>query len=184
MSLDQTKDSVMNSITEGACAYWAKPLDENQFKNMWQHVVRNALSQQSEPSEFLQTMEVKGGSKKRVREEHVDVPKQPLPKKSRLSWTPDLHGQFMSAVNQLGVNNAVPKEILKRMNFPGLTLGHVASHLQKYRKYLKGGIRKSKLSGGSDFQGHDEMHTRQQQWTDIGESDIFFYLSDLFPDLV
>jgi hypothetical protein len=174
MSLDPTPSSVMNSIAEGACAYWSKPLDEeNQFKNMWQHVVRNTMSESqlhvvrkalSESPELPQTLEVKG-HKKRGRED-VDVPKPPLAKKSRLSWTPELREQFLSAVNQLGVNSmnistfffflcclfvffknsimmidlcacfsslfsdAVPKEILKRMNFPGLTSGHVASHLQ------------------------------------------------------
>ncbi|CAJ2653213.1 unnamed protein product [Trifolium pratense] len=55
----------------------------------------------SETPELPQTLEVKGG-KKRGRED-VDLPKQPLPKKSRLSWTPDLDKQFLSAVNQLGV---------------------------------------------------------------------------------
>ncbi|MCH88663.1 two-component response regulator ARR2-like, partial [Trifolium medium] len=188
MSLDHSVSSVMKSIAKGACAYWSKPLDENQFKNMWQHVVRNTLSQSqphvvrkalSESHELphTQTLEVKG-HKKRGREV-VDVPKQPLAKKNRLSWTPDLHEQFLLAVNQLGVNNAVPKEILKRMNCPGLTSGHVSSHLQKYRKYLNGDINKSKLSRGYDFHGHGEICKQQQNWTEIDDSDIFIDLSDL-----
>ncbi|CAJ2679247.1 unnamed protein product [Trifolium pratense] len=148
---------------------------------MWQHLVRKALS---ETPELPQTLEVIGG-KKRGRED-VDLPKQPLPKNSRLSWTPDLDKQFLSAVNQLGVNsiNATPKKILKLMNFPDLTIGQVASHLQKYRKYLKGEIKKSKFSRLSAFQGHDEIPTQQQHLTEIGECDIFFDLSELFPDLV
>ncbi|CAJ2677223.1 unnamed protein product [Trifolium pratense] len=211
MSHDPTPSSVMDSITQGACAFWSKPLEENQFKIMWQHLVRKALS---ETPELPQTLEVKGG-KKRGRED-VDLPKQPLPKKSRLSWTPDLDKQFLTAVNQLGVNsiNATPKNILKLMNFPDLTAGQVASHLQKYRKYLKGEIKKSKFSRlsafqGHDeiptqeqhsafqgydeiptqeqhsaFQGHDEIPTQEQHLTEIGECDIFFDLSELFPDFV
>ncbi|XP_045825596.1 two-component response regulator ARR14-like isoform X2 [Trifolium pratense] len=196
MSHDPTPSSVMDSITQGACAFWSKPLEENQFKIMWQHLVRKALS---ETPELPQTLEVKGG-KKRGRED-VDLPKQPLPKKSRLSWTPDLDKQFLTAVNQLGVNsiNATPKNILKLMNFPDLTAGQVASHLQKYRKYLKGEIKKSKFSRlsafqGHDeiptqeqhsaFQGHDEISTQEQHLTEIGECDIFFDLSELFPDFV
>ncbi|GAU28034.1 hypothetical protein TSUD_264920 [Trifolium subterraneum] len=45
MSLDHTPSCVMQSIAKGSCAFWSKPLHENQFKNMWQHVVRNTLSE-------------------------------------------------------------------------------------------------------------------------------------------
>jgi hypothetical protein len=45
----------------------------------------------SEPQQLLQTMELKGGHKKRVREEDAYVPKQHLAKKSHMSWTLDLH---------------------------------------------------------------------------------------------
>lgn len=36
-----------------------------------------------------------------------------------------------------GVKNAVPKTILTLMNVEGMTRENVASHLQKYRQYLK-----------------------------------------------
>lgn len=58
-------------------------------------------------------------------------------KKPRLVWTPELHARFMNAVNHLGVKNAVPKTILQLMNVEGMTRENVASHLQKYRLYLK-----------------------------------------------
>eukprot|EP00887_Chlorella_sp_A99_P001770 scaffold19.g1770.t1 len=45
--------------------------------------------------------------------------------------------QFVDAVNQLGVDKAVPKRILDIMKVDGLTRENVASHLQKYRLYLK-----------------------------------------------
>lgn len=57
-------------------------------------------------------------------------------KKPRMSWTPELHQKFVSAVNQLGTN-ALPKKIVEVMRVPDLTARHVASHLQKYRKNLK-----------------------------------------------
>eukprot|EP01024_Parvocaulis_polyphysoides_P074638 TRINITY_DN9629_c0_g1_i4.p1 TRINITY_DN9629_c0_g1~~TRINITY_DN9629_c0_g1_i4.p1 ORF type:complete len:345 (+),score=51.43 TRINITY_DN9629_c0_g1_i4:146-1180(+) len=57
--------------------------------------------------------------------------------KKRLVWTDDLHYRFITAVHQLGVNNAVPKNILQLMNIKGMTRENVASHLQKYRLYLK-----------------------------------------------
>jgi len=62
---------------------------------------------------------------------------QRLNKKPRLVWTPELHHRFMNAVQHLGVNNAVPKTILQLMNVQGMTRENVASHLQKYRLYLK-----------------------------------------------
>nr|CAD1833257.1 unnamed protein product [Ananas comosus var. bracteatus] len=62
-------------------------------------------------------------------------------KKPRLVWYPALQNLFIKAVNELGaevfVYLTVPKKILERMNVPGLTRNHVASHLQKYRKQLK-----------------------------------------------
>ena len=58
-------------------------------------------------------------------------------KKPRLVWTPELHMRFMNAVNHLGIKHAVPKTILQLMNVEGMTRENVASHLQKYRLYLK-----------------------------------------------
>lgn len=58
-------------------------------------------------------------------------------KRARLVWTPQLHRRFVEVVAHLGVANAVPKTIMQLMNVEGLTRENVASHLQKYRLYLK-----------------------------------------------
>nr|XP_018677376.1 PREDICTED: two-component response regulator ORR22 isoform X2 [Musa acuminata subsp. malaccensis] len=58
-------------------------------------------------------------------------------KKPRVVWSIDLHRKFVAAVNQLGIDKAVPKRILELMNVERLTRENVASHLQKYRLYLK-----------------------------------------------
>ncbi|KAF5809819.1 putative transcription factor MYB-related family [Helianthus annuus] len=58
-------------------------------------------------------------------------------KRPRLVWTPQLHKRFVDVVAHLGVKNAVPKTIMQLMNVEGLTRENVASHLQKYRLYLK-----------------------------------------------
>ena len=58
-------------------------------------------------------------------------------KRPRLVWTPPLHKRFVDAVSHLGIKNAVPKTIMQLMNVEGLTRENVASHLQKYRLYLK-----------------------------------------------
>ncbi|KAJ4792549.1 two-component response regulator [Rhynchospora pubera] len=58
-------------------------------------------------------------------------------KKPRVVWSVELHRKFVAAVNQLGIDKAVPKRILELMNVEKLTRENVASHLQKYRLYLK-----------------------------------------------
>ncbi|KAH7557105.1 hypothetical protein ACOSP7_026520 [Xanthoceras sorbifolium] len=73
-----------------------------------------------------------------------DEPARTL-KRPRLVWTPQLHKRFVDAVAHLGIKNAVPKTIMQLMSVDGLTRENVASHLQKYRLYLK---RMQGLSGG------------------------------------
>ncbi|XP_019159788.1 PREDICTED: transcription factor PCL1-like isoform X1 [Ipomoea nil] len=58
-------------------------------------------------------------------------------KRARLVWTPQLHKRFLDVVGHLGISKAVPKTIMQLMNVEGLTRENVASHLQKYRLYLK-----------------------------------------------
>jgi len=65
-------------------------------------------------------------------------------KRARLVWTPQLHKRFVEVVSHLGIKNAVPKTIMQMMNVEGLTRENVASHLQKYRLYLK------RMQGGSN----------------------------------
>ncbi|XP_051200322.1 transcription factor MYBC1 [Lolium perenne] len=87
-----------------------------------------------------------------------DEPARTL-KRPRLVWTPQLHKRFVDAVAHLGIKNAVPKTIMQLMSVDGLTRENVASHLQKYRLYLKrmqglgnggGGGSHSSGSGGTD----------------------------------
>ncbi|GMI92168.1 PHYTOCLOCK 1, LUX ARRHYTHMO [Hibiscus trionum] len=69
--------------------------------------------------------------------ENSDDPSGKTSKRSRLVWTPQLHKRFVDVVAHLGIKNAVPKTIMQLMNVEGLTRENVASHLQKYRLYLK-----------------------------------------------
>ncbi|XP_044952632.1 two-component response regulator ORR23-like isoform X1 [Hordeum vulgare subsp. vulgare] len=59
------------------------------------------------------------------------------PKRPRVVWSVELHRKFVTAVNHLGIDKAVPKRILELMNVEKLTRENVASHLQKYRVYLR-----------------------------------------------
>ncbi|XP_065876660.1 transcription activator GLK1-like [Euphorbia lathyris] len=58
-------------------------------------------------------------------------------RKVKVDWTPDLHRRFVQAVEQLGVDKAVPSRILELMGIDCLTRHNIASHLQKYRSHRK-----------------------------------------------
>ncbi|CAN0842821.1 Two-component response regulator-like APRR2 [Linum grandiflorum] len=58
-------------------------------------------------------------------------------KKMKVDWTADLHRKFVQAVEQLGVDQAIPSKILELMKVEGLTRHNVASHLQKYRMHKR-----------------------------------------------
>ncbi|KAG8381376.1 hypothetical protein BUALT_Bualt06G0115800 [Buddleja alternifolia] len=61
----------------------------------------------------------------------------PSQKKPKIIWTNSLHNRFLEAIRSIGLDRAVPKKILEVMNVPGLTRENVASHLQKYRIFLR-----------------------------------------------
>ncbi|WOL18493.1 hypothetical protein Cni_G27290 [Canna indica] len=55
-------------------------------------------------------------------------------RKVRRNWSPELHGRFLRALEQLGGSHvATPKQIRELMKVDGLTNDEVKSHLQKYR---------------------------------------------------
>ena len=47
-----------------------------------------------------------------------------------MDWTPDLHRRFVQAVEELGLDKAVPSRILELMGIDCLTRHNIASHLQ------------------------------------------------------
>ncbi|XP_039164317.1 two-component response regulator ARR12 [Eucalyptus grandis] len=158
---------VMKGITHGACDYLLKPARMEELKNIWQHVVRRKNIEPKERSKFANVVKPLDGSgageqgpastcnvdpngkpnKKRKdltddeeedsEENGHEIDDQSNQKKPRVVWSVDLHRKFVSAVEQLGYDKAVPKKILDLMNVEGITRENVASHLQKYRLYLK-----------------------------------------------
>lgn len=58
-------------------------------------------------------------------------------KKAKVDWTPELHRRFVQAVEELGIDKAVPSRILEIMGIDSLTRHNIASHLQKYRSHRK-----------------------------------------------
>lgn len=165
MSADGRTSAVMKGIKHGACDYLIKPIREEELKNLWQHVIRKKWNESKELEQsgsFEGNERQKPGNddaeyassategtegtlkhqRKRTstKDDDDDEPENDDPsasKRPRVVWSVELHQQFVCAVNQLGIDKAVPKRILELMNVPGLTRENVASHLQKFRLYLK-----------------------------------------------
>ncbi|CAH2069569.1 unnamed protein product [Thlaspi arvense] len=163
LSSHSDHDSVMKGIIHGACDYLIKPVSLKELQNIWQHVVKKNIgsykkiigpSRQLPPSSESDL--ATSGSKKRKEKvndsgdeddsdrddedgdgSEQDGEESSTRKKPRVVWSQELHQKFVNAVQQLGLDKAVPKKILDFMNIDGLTRENVASHLQKYRLYLK-----------------------------------------------
>ncbi|XP_022972199.1 two-component response regulator ARR2-like isoform X1 [Cucurbita maxima] len=158
MSVDDGKNVVMKGVTHGACDYLIKPVRIEALKNIWQHVVRKRKNEwkdleqsgvedvdrqqkANEEADYSSSANEGSWRNSKRRKEDIDDAEErddsSTLKKPRVVWSVELHQQFVGAVNQLGIEKAVPKKILELMNVPGLTRENVASHLQKYRLYLR-----------------------------------------------
>ncbi|KAH7387557.1 hypothetical protein KP509_16G029800 [Ceratopteris richardii] len=145
MSENGETSLVMQAITRGACDYLIKPIRTEELRNIWQHVIRKRglLSICDEIKRRRTGYFPNVSNKKRTEIDAATCPQvlvrndENNVKKPRIIWSVDLHQHFVNAVNQIGLENAVPKKLLDVMNVKGLTRENVASHLQKYRLYLK-----------------------------------------------
>ncbi|XP_017972600.1 PREDICTED: putative two-component response regulator ARR21 [Theobroma cacao] len=165
MSSDEQESVMLQSLEEGAVFFIAKPVKPDDLKNVWQYaiaakkgksvVIEEIASTEGEaPSagkvskdEVRSVASVKDdknnakkGTKRKAsrksKDDQEDVTGS-APKKAKVVWTNSLHNKFLEALRQIGLDKAVPKKILEIMNVPGLTRENVASHLQKYRIFLK-----------------------------------------------
>lgn len=138
MSADDSKHVVMKGVTHGACDYLIKPVRIEALKNIWQHVVRKKKHEwrekdlehsgsmeegdrQQKPHEDVDcSSSVNEGngknSKKRKDEEDEleDRDDSSALKKPRVVWSVELHQQFVTAVNQLGIDSM-------NLSFPSLS---------------------------------------------------------------
>ncbi|XP_071701900.1 two-component response regulator ARR2-like isoform X2 [Rutidosis leptorrhynchoides] len=159
MSADDSKSVVMKGVTHGACDYLIKPVRIEALRNIWQHVIRKKKhewkdieqkSHEKDPESSSANEGQNGKITKKRKEDEEETNERDDSsslKKPRVAWNRELHEQFVAAVCQLGIENAVPKKILEVMNVPGLTRENVASRLQKYRNYLRS-LSGSQQSGG------------------------------------
>ncbi|KAG2398235.1 Two-component response regulator [Vigna angularis] len=156
MSSDNSRASVMRAMEHGAYDYWVKPLQEFNFTIMRARVfqkkcmIADKLQKdsgclkdddkrrgRSDNSELASCM-VHRSNSNFEEADVVDESCNPSPtKKPRVVWDQKLNASFVSAVLIIGIEKATPKKVLEVMNDPRLERTHIASHLQKYRKYLK-----------------------------------------------
>ena len=129
LSANSDTKLVMKGITHGACDYLVKPVRIEELRNIWQHVLRRKKLDSKSPTvdevcqgngkslkESVPTdNEDKIGMVNRKRkdeeeeeedeengEENEDLATQ---KKPRVVWSIELHGKFVAAVNQLGIES-------------------------------------------------------------------------------
>ncbi|KAJ9164142.1 hypothetical protein P3X46_023750 [Hevea brasiliensis] len=166
MSSDDKESVVLKSLESGAAFYMVKPVNPDDLHNVWQYAVASKKGKEvvidqemgsaegvtssidklivCEDANSSSSVNEEGSQKKkrgrkRVRD-HQDQKEEndPVPaKKAKVVWTNTLHNRFLQAVSHISLEKAVPKKILEFMNVPGLTRENVASHLQKYRMFLK-----------------------------------------------
>ncbi|KAF8671852.1 hypothetical protein HU200_049850 [Digitaria exilis] len=119
LSANDDKETMIKGIKNGACDYLVKPARLEQLRNIWMHVARNNMKN---PRNKVRSGKDGGVHKLQSAD-------------GENSENGANHTKKYSKKNKM--NEAVPMNILKEMNVDGLTRDCVASHLQKYRIYLR-----------------------------------------------
>lgn len=192
LSTHSDTELVMKGISHGAVDYLVKPVRIQELKNIWQHVVRKKKFEYRGQSKALNQDKARGKTgefgqgatsttacvdqsakvNKRRKDQIEDEDEEgddgnenedpSSQKKARVVWSVDLHKKFVAAVNQIGLERAVPKKILDLMDVEGLSRENVASHLQKYRLYLRRietDQAKMDVAFGGKDQSYYQMHS-------------------------
>ncbi|XP_022754642.1 two-component response regulator ARR2-like [Durio zibethinus] len=165
MSSDDKESVMLKSLAGGAVFFIVKPVNPDDLKNVWQYAIAakkgksvvieetGSIEGDSSSAGKLSNGEIVSGSsvnderikaqmKSKIKSSRKGKDDQEgktasAPKKAKVVWTNSLHNQFLEALRHIGLEKAVPKKILEHMNAQGLTRENVASHLQKYRIFLK-----------------------------------------------
>ncbi|KAG6426493.1 hypothetical protein SASPL_110716 [Salvia splendens] len=125
MSVDSKEVVLSKANKSGAALFISKPVSPNDLKDLWQFA---AIKKKANSNE---------NSKRRPHNKERFECGDANTKKPKVIWTNALHYRFLEAIRSIGLERAVPKKILQLMDVPGLTRENVASHLQKYRMFLK-----------------------------------------------
>ncbi|CAL9006229.1 unnamed protein product [Prunus brigantina] len=157
VSTDNRESTILAALEHGATHYIVKPVCFSDVRNLWQFVVGGNEGTGNPHIVVEQIGSVSGESLSSSNGDSNSKRKRPSQggkdfisiKKHKVEWTSQLQARFLEAVYCIGLEKAVPKRILEVMNVEGLTRANIASHLQKYRMFLRkvaGRIAVSKLT--------------------------------------
>lgn len=109
VSANDDQANIWRAITNGARDYLLKPVRLQQIRNIWQHVFRKNIDNFEKSSITKEITEqislpqkIDHDDEKLKKEEDETKPQQPTGKKTRFTWTPDLHFKFINAIRELG----------------------------------------------------------------------------------
>ncbi|KAM5554298.1 two-component response regulator ARR2-like [Rosa sericea] len=149
VSADDREHVILKALKLGAAHYIVKPVCFDDVKNLWKFVVNADRSPKEisfveeiesggeQSSETTSDEDTNGDHEKKNSKRRKSTKEGNAPKKAKLIWTQELQARFLESVHFIGLERAVPKTILEVMNVEGLTRENVASHLQKYRQFLR-----------------------------------------------
>ncbi|KAG2316477.1 hypothetical protein Bca52824_019599 [Brassica carinata] len=158
ISKDDSVKSVINWIRNGACDYLIKPIRHEDLRLIFKHAVKKMEVRRSvavvgeaedkaakQSSSYVGDFTMRNANERKrsmfldgqASKEDQNHYRDSTTKKRRLAWVGNLHTKFVEAVDYFGIDKAVPKKILERMNIENITRDNVASHLQKFRMNLK-----------------------------------------------
>ncbi|KAM1048813.1 hypothetical protein ACFX1X_028220 [Malus domestica] len=147
-SADNSESTILAALENGAVHYTVKPVCFSDVKNLWGLVLganettrldsNNNITNRRASVDGKSSSSTDGSNNsKRKRSSEEGKSTYISTKKHKVEWTSELQDRFLEAINYIGLDKAVPKRILEVMNVEGLTRENVASHLQKYRMFLR-----------------------------------------------
>ncbi|CAN6814557.1 unnamed protein product [Brassica oleracea] len=127
ISSDMNNEIEQETLSSGAMCFMRKPIKPNDIDTIYKHAL---------------DYKINGGSKEIQKTNSTSNPEDgssgaKATKKFKIIWTSSLENHFCKAIQHIGVHKVTPTKILKFMNLNYLTRAHIASKLQKYRKFLK-----------------------------------------------
>ncbi|KAI6682558.1 hypothetical protein NL676_036439 [Syzygium grande] len=115
VSASDDQKIIMKAILHGARDFLMKPVRIQELKNIWQHVLRKQLCKQEKSKLIVEKTAAQSTGTKRpvLTDEEAEAKDESncqadnnasVRKRTRVSWSPELHLNFVNAVQQLGIN--------------------------------------------------------------------------------